>query len=54
MKKKCFFITPIGEEGSLTRDKADGVIESMSPILEELGFIPNASHWIDIPGSITK
>lgn len=54
MKKKCFIITPIGEEGSLTRDKADGVIESMSPILEELGFIPNASHWIDIPGSITK
>lgn len=54
MKKKCFIITPIGEEGSLTRDKAEGVIESITPVLEELNFGLDVPHKMPKPGSITK
>lgn len=54
MKMKCFIITPIGDEGSLTRDKADGVIESITPVLEELGFEFDIPHRMAKPGSITK
>lgn len=54
MKKKCFIITPIGDEGSITRDKAEGVIESITPVLEELGFGFDIPHRMAKPGSITK
>ena len=38
-EKKCFIITPIGDEGSNTFRKAKGVIESViKPILHENGF----------------
>jgi len=45
---------PIGEEGSLTRDKAEDVIESIAPVLEEHDFIWDTSHKITKPGSISK
>ena len=54
MKRKCFIITPIGDEGSETRDKAEGVIESISPIFEALNFELFAPHRMPKPGSITK
>ena len=38
-KKKCFIITPIGDEGSETFRMAKGVIESViKPVLERNGF----------------
>ena len=38
-RKKCFIITPIGDEGSNTFRKAKGVIESaIKPVLQENGF----------------
>ena len=54
MKKKCFIITPIGEEGSDTREKAEGVIESITPVLDELDFELYVPHRMPQPGSITK
>lgn len=54
MNKKCFIITPIGEEGSDTREKAEGVIESITPVLEELNFELYVPHRMPKPGSITK
>lgn len=54
MKRKCFIITPIGDEGSDTRDKAEGVIESISPIFEALNFELFVPHRMPKPGSITK
>ncbi len=52
----CFIITPIGEETSDDRRKAEGVIQSViKPILEELGFKKiDAAHEISESGSITK
>lgn len=39
LKKKCFIITPIGDEGSETFRMAKGVIESViKPVLERNGF----------------
>lgn len=54
MNKKCFIITPIGDEGSITRDKTEGVIEAITPVLEELGFKFDIPHKMSKPGSITK
>lgn len=54
MKRKCFIITPIGDEGSETRDKAEGVIESIIPIFEALDFELFVPHRMPKPGSITK
>jgi hypothetical protein len=54
MKRKCFIITPIGDEGSETREKTEGVIESITPVLEELNFVLDVPHRMPKPGSITK
>ncbi len=54
MKRKCFIITPIGDEGSETRDKAEGVIESINSIFEALDFELFVPHRMPKPGSITK
>jgi hypothetical protein len=53
--KTCFIISPLGEENSETRRKAEGLINSaLKPILEKEGYYVIAPHEIDIPGSITK
>lgn len=54
MKRKCFIITPIGDEGSETREKAEGVIESIIPVFEALDFELFVPHRMPKPGSITK
>lgn len=56
--KKCFIITPIGEDNSDIRRKADGVIEAViKPVLIEHGFENDniiAAHHISESGSINK
>jgi len=53
--KKCFIITPIGDEGSNTRRCIDGLISSViKPTLRAMGYTVHVAHEIDIPGSITK
>lgn len=53
--KKCFVISPIGDDGSETRRAIDGLLEAvLSPVLLKLGFQVIAPHNIDKPGSITK
>ncbi|WP_052671117.1 hypothetical protein [Draconibacterium sediminis] len=54
-RKKCFIISPLGEDNSETRRKADGLINAvLRPVLEKLDFCAIAPHDIDTPGSITK
>ena len=53
-QKKCFIITPIGEENSPIRQKSEGLMEEViKPVCGELGFIVEVAHEIDTPGSIT-
>ncbi len=53
-QKKCFIISPLGNEDSETRRKADGLINSViKPVLNNLEFLVIAPHEIDTPGSIT-
>ena len=54
-KKKCFIITPIGNEGSEIRKKADGIIDAViNPILDELDYDVFVPHKMNNPGSITS
>lgn len=55
-KKKCFIITPIGNEGSDIRRHIDGIVDAaIIPVLEdELGYKVEVSHRIDMPGNIPK
>lgn len=51
--KECFIITPIGDELSETRRKADGVIKSViEPVLKEMGITPVVPHELANPGPI--
>ena len=52
--KKCFIITPIGNEDSQTFRKAKGVIEStIKPVLQEYGFDDvRPAYEINDPGKI--
>lgn len=53
-KKKCFIITPIGNEGSEIRKKADGIIDAViEPVLNDLDFDILIPHKMNNPGSIT-
>lgn len=53
--KDCFVISPIGDEGSVTRQKADKVLRYViKPPLEEMGFNPERADGIDKPGLITS
>ena len=53
-KKKCFIITPIGNEGSEIRKKADGIIDAViEPVLNDLDFDIQIPHKMNNPGSIT-
>ncbi len=54
--KKCFVITPLGNDTSNTRRYADGIIdEVLRPVLENppYNYIVKASHRLSNPGSIS-
>lgn len=54
-QKECFFICPIGAEGSEIRRKTDGLLRAgIRPILTALGFRVTAAHEMGSPGSITS
>lgn len=54
-KDICFIITPIGEDGSAIRRKADGLIDNvLGPVCNELGLKAIPAHNIDKIGSITN
>lgn len=54
-KKCCFIITPLGEEKSETRRRANGVIEAvLRPVLESLEIEMITPHGISSPGSIPQ
>jgi hypothetical protein len=54
-EKRCFIISPFGQENSEIRRKAEGLIESViKPVLNELGFKALSSLDISKPGSITN
>lgn len=55
-KKKCFIITPIGEEGTDIRRHIDGIIDAaLIPVLEEnFDYELEVAHRIDAPGNIPK
>lgn len=53
--KNCFIITPIGDEGSEIRMKADGIYYAVIvPVLSKKGYKPIAAHKISETGSITN
>ena len=53
--KICFYITPIGEEGSEQRKHSDMLLECIvSPVLEEYGLKAVRADKIDKPGIITN
>jgi len=54
-KLTCFIISPLGNDNSDTRRKADGLISAViKPVLEKLDYESIAPHEIDTPGSITR
>ncbi|MDW7548170.1 hypothetical protein [Pseudoalteromonas peptidolytica] len=53
-KKKCFVVTPIGNENSEIRRSADGLIASViKPVCKSLNIEVFVAHEIDSTGSIT-
>ncbi len=53
--KKCFIITPIGDDGSEIRRKTDGVIASViRPVLTKSNYECEAAHEVSDTGSITR
>jgi hypothetical protein len=55
IQKKCFILTPIGEQNTAIRRETEGVIGVLSPVLKELGFTDIAvAHRMPNPGSITS
>ncbi len=53
--KICFYITPIGEEGTEQRKHSDMLLECLvSPVLEEFGLKAVRADQIDKPGIITN
>lgn len=53
-QKRCFVISPIGSEGSKTREHADDVFEGIiKPAIEECGMEAYRSDQLNEPGRIT-
>ncbi|WP_158697281.1 hypothetical protein [Streptomyces hokutonensis] len=53
LEDECFFIAPIGEEGSETRNRSDGVLEFIvQRAAEELGLTAVRGDQIAAPGQI--
>lgn len=53
--KKCFVVTPIGNDNSSIRRHANGIIDSViHPVLQSKGYEVSAAHQISSAGSITK
>ena len=53
--KKCFIITPIGDDYTDTRRATDGLLKSViQPVLSKLSFEIEVSHQMTKPGSITN
>jgi uncharacterized SAM-dependent methyltransferase len=55
LNKECFFIAPIGEEGTETRERSDGVMEYIvAPAAQALGLVTVRADKIAKPGQITR
>lgn len=52
--RKCFIITPVGDDKSEVREKAEGVIDVIKPKLKEHGFEAIVPHKMAEMGSITQ
>jgi hypothetical protein len=53
--KRCFVITPIGDDTFATRRAIDGLVDAvLEPTLMELGFEVEVAHRITKTGSITN
>lgn len=53
-RKKCFVVTPIGNDGTDIRRSADGLIDSViGPMCESLDLEMFVAHRMDTSGSIT-
>lgn len=55
LDRECFFIAPIGPDGSEIRDRSDGVMNYVvSPAAEKLGLVTIRADKIARPGRITR
>lgn len=53
--KKCFIVTPIGNDNSEIRRSAEGLIDALiEPILTEMGYKIYVAHRMNDAGSITQ
>lgn len=54
-KKECFFIAPIGDEGSETRERSDMLMEYIvEEAVSDFGYSVTRADQMDQPGSITS
>jgi hypothetical protein len=54
-RKTCFVITPVGNDGTDIRRRAEGLIDAViRPVLDELGYKVEVPHRMTLSGSITK
>jgi hypothetical protein len=55
LDKECFFIAPIGAEGTETRERSDGVMEYIvAPAAHAVGLVTIRADKIAKPGQITR
>ena len=53
--KSCFVISPIGKEGSSTRNRADNILYYViKPVFIDIGYSPLRADEIEEGGLITK
>ena len=53
--KRCFIVTPIGDDNSSIRRATDGLLKSViKPVLADLKFKVHVAHEISESGSITR